>query len=293
MASFPSCTAKSSGKIPQIAVLAVVLVGFAQLALGETKGAKKTEPSLSPAPPPSYTAKTRDRAKRQGLVKAAGTNWSCRNNFCTATAPFPPINAATCQAIRAEVGNIAALGDGKNFLSADELRKCNAVRPQSGTVGTATPGNIKTPSAPPLGGAATALSPALTRQIDRRNEGFRKAEEALAQQRHRAEAEAEAAGPPSGGRDIVSQGDDCDDHNASVHPGATEVCNLIDDNCDGAVDERVLATFYLDADGDLHGNPARSLEACPHQIGTMSEGAYLVPLGNDCDDANPDRWHGC
>lgn len=30
---------------------------------------------------------------------------------------------------------------------------------------------------------------------------------------------------------------DCDDENAAVHPDAQEVCNLIDDNCNGLVDE--------------------------------------------------------
>jgi hypothetical protein len=32
-------------------------------------------------------------------------------------------------------------------------------------------------------------------------------------------------------------GDDCDDHNQSVHPGNTDTCNGIDDNCDGHIDE--------------------------------------------------------
>src|SRR5207247_217215 len=30
---------------------------------------------------------------------------------------------------------------------------------------------------------------------------------------------------------------DCDDTNAAVHPGATELCNGVDDNCNGQIDE--------------------------------------------------------
>jgi hypothetical protein len=37
---------------------------------------------------------------------------------------------------------------------------------------------------------------------------------------------------------------DCDDTNPSIHPGAVEVCNLKDDNCDG--DRRGLRS---DGDG--------------------------------------------
>jgi hypothetical protein len=40
---------------------------------------------------------------------------------------------------------------------------------------------------------------------------------------------------------------DCDDRDPGVHPGAVEVCNAIDDNCDGIVDE---GTECYDDDGD-------------------------------------------
>ena len=35
----------------------------------------------------------------------------------------------------------------------------------------------------------------------------------------------------------ISVGGDCNDQDSNVHPGATEHCNLVDDNCDGQVDE--------------------------------------------------------
>src|SRR6185369_18098236 len=44
-----------------------------------------------------------------------------------------------------------------------------------------------------------------------------------------------------GGPDVDGDGydacHDCDDHDATVHPGAPEVCNAFDDDCDGRIDE--------------------------------------------------------
>jgi len=70
---------------------------------------------------------------------------------------------------------------------------------------------------------------------------------------------------------------DCDDSSAAIHPGAAETCNYIDDDCDGAEDEGVTATFYLDDDGDGFGDPDRSLEDCTAPTDYVAD-------DTDCDD---------
>jgi hypothetical protein len=58
----------------------------------------------------------------------------------------------------------------------------------------------------------------------------------------------------------------------------TEICNGLDDDCDGTVDDGVLVTFYADGDGDGYGTMASMLQAC-----TMPAG-YAARAG-DCDDS--------
>ena len=56
----------------------------------------------------------------------------------------------------------------------------------------------------------------------------------------------------------VGKPGDCDDMNSHVNPGATDVCNGIDDNCTGAPDDDAINKFAVspDGDGDGYGDPA-------------------------------------
>jgi hypothetical protein len=73
-------------------------------------------------------------------------------------------------------------------------------------------------------------------------------------------------------------GEDCYDFVAKVHPGAVELCDRYDNDCDGKVDERVQVTRYADADHDGHAAVgAERIKVCPGD----REGAEKA---DDCDD---------
>ena len=78
---------------------------------------------------------------------------------------------------------------------------------------------------------------------------------------------------------------DCDDADPTVNPGAEEVCDARDNDCDQAIDEGVRSTWYEDQDGDGHGDPTGSIEACDLPVG------YAVE-GDDCDDADAATFPG-
>lgn len=80
---------------------------------------------------------------------------------------------------------------------------------------------------------------------------------------------------------VASQGNDCDDGVRTTHPIATEACDGVDNNCDGAIDNGVSLTLYEDWDLDGHGNPSTA------NPGMCAGTAGYSSLPNDCDDANP------
>jgi len=73
---------------------------------------------------------------------------------------------------------------------------------------------------------------------------------------------------------------DCNDAVATSYPGAPELCNVVDDDCDTVVDEDlVFSTYYRDADGDSHGDAAVTESNC-----TGSPSSGHVRTSGDCDD---------
>jgi hypothetical protein len=77
---------------------------------------------------------------------------------------------------------------------------------------------------------------------------------------------------------------DCDDTNPDINPFAFEVCDGVDDDCDGNVDD-ALDEWYADVDADGFGDPASQVIDCVQPSDTVAD-------ATDCDDTdaavNPD-----
>ena len=75
---------------------------------------------------------------------------------------------------------------------------------------------------------------------------------------------------------------DCDDTDADVNPDGIEVCNGVDDDCDGTADGASAAdatTYWRDGDGDGYGDPSWTADDCSAPSGYVSN-------DDDCDDSD-------
>ncbi|QDE94488.1 hypothetical protein BHS05_00580 [Myxococcus xanthus] len=120
--------------------------------------------------------------------------------------------------------------------------------------------------------------------VDERKQTFSFAsagrQEWLLEDLHTADEDGDGFVSPGG---PMNRGTDCNDLRATAFPGALELCNGLDDNCDGRMETGVVnRVWYLDSDRDSFGRNEPGTEACdpPSEL--------HVEVTGDCDDERGD-----
>ena len=105
----------------------------------------------------------------------------------------------------------------------------------------------------------------------------------------------------------VSNTDDCNDSEALAYTGAVEVCDGVDNDCNGVYDDGFTnSDYYPDADGDGYGDPngvahnlcvqvdvyVENIDVCDDPDNRIYTGAAEVCDGvdNDCDGNTDDGF---
>lgn len=84
---------------------------------------------------------------------------------------------------------------------------------------------------------------------------------------------------------LVAVGGDCDDNNNAIYPGAPEICDGFDNNCNGQNDEGLtFLNYYFDGDSDGYGIGNSTVSCVPLN-------GYATLTG-DCDDSDNTVYPG-
>jgi hypothetical protein len=114
-----------------------------------------------------------------------------------------------------------------------------------------------------------------------------------------ADVDGDNYGDPDGNMELceiaegyVTNAQDCDDNEDTIHPDADEVCDGLDNNCNSLVDEldpdliaTELISWFIDADGDGYGDENTMVEQCSPPTG-------YVDNDSDCDDLQDETFPG-
>jgi Zn-dependent metalloprotease/subtilisin-like proprotein convertase family protein len=77
---------------------------------------------------------------------------------------------------------------------------------------------------------------------------------------------------------ITVDGPDCNDSDSLINPGAVEICNGIDDDCDMIIDDGFAQDYFFDGDGDGYGDGS--------PLNTCDPPTHYVLLNGDCNDSD-------
>lgn len=83
--------------------------------------------------------------------------------------------------------------------------------------------------------------------------------------------------PTDADNDGVPAAEDCNEADANIYPGATELCDGLDQDCDQVADDGALISYYYDQDQDGFGTDDSVLQACTAPLGYAAS-------GGDCND---------
>jgi hypothetical protein len=88
------------------------------------------------------------------------------------------------------------------------------------------------------------------------------------------------------GPGFATNNTDCDDLEPTVYPGAPEICDGLDNDCNGPADDGlVFNDYFVDADGDNYGSGS-PISLC------QDPGNGYSLNGGDCDDTDPNTYPG-